>query len=485
MNIKLLIPVIAALFAHDVTVAQNNTNSPYSTRGYGELEPFSSVFSRSLGGASNGLRTKRSISLSNPASLGALSQVSLEFAFRGEHSTLYNSNARKTSYNGNFNYFSLGFPVYRKPEFRSDTSKASQNKLYKEYRTIWSSAIGLSPFSNVNTSYYKLQDTTYGQIGNYYQKTGGLNRLFFMNAVNIRKNLSLGLNTSFIFGQLRTSEAFYNFDTGQSRVTFNERNSQLSGFRFDLGLQGEKLDTFSKMDSVDIGNGKKALVRRRIPIRFVYGATVSNASSLNFNTLHLVQNKGNYFGASVDTVINETGVRGKAHLPLSFSAGFSVTLNNRWMMAADYRSERWANLKTSQLFSDSFINSSQINIGFAYRPDPDVEQMNLTRIAGKKRMRANLEYRFGFRLLNTGYLFKDNMGNISPLKEYGISFGIGIPKLRDDWNGKKVLVKSLINFTGEYIHRGNTTNGMIAQDLFRVTIGFTLCDIWFKQKKFY
>ncbi len=487
MKIKLFVSVIIALSVFDVAVAQNNTSSPYSSRGYGEMEPFINAFSRGMGGVSNGIRTKRTISLSNPASLGALNQVSLDFGFRGDHSTIYNATATKTSYNGNFNYFSLGFPVLRKPELKSDTSSKTkaQNRLYKEYHTVWSSAIGLTPFSNINAFYYRIQDTSYGQIANYYSKSGGLNRLFFMNAVNITRNLSIGLNSSLIFGQIRSNDVFYILDSGVTRATFHDKNDQVSGFRFDLGLQAERnRDTIVRFDSI-MENGKRILKKFIYPVRFVYGATLSNQSSMKYNRYRLSQNRSNYYtSAPIDTIINESNVKGKTYMPMSFSAGFSVTFNNKWMIAADYRTDLWKSMKTSLLIQDVYSNSSHLNIGFAYRPDVDIEHMNLQRLGGR-RYKPNMEYRLGLRLSNTGYLFKDNTGAISPLKEYGISFGIGIPKLRDDWNGKKVLIKSMINITGEYIHRGTTKNDMIAEDLYRLTIGFTISDIWFKQKKFY
>ncbi len=483
MKIKLL---ILALLGAGFASAQNNTNSPYSSRGYGEIEPFVSVFSRSLGGATNGIRTNRTIAFGNPASVAGLTQVSFDFAFRGDYSEIYNSGARKNGYNGNFNYFSLGFPVFRKPVIKADTSKVNKQSIYKEYKTIWSSAIGMTPFSNVNSSYYKIQDTSYGQIGNYFLKSGGLNRVYFMNGVNITQNFSVGLNSSFIFGQIRSNEAFYIQDSGITRATFSDLNSQLTGFRFDLGFQGVRNGFITRTTTQKGTDSGLVRVKTSVPLRFVYGATFSNAGSLNYNVYHLVQNKSNYYAfGPIDTIVNESNIKGKSYLPSAFSAGFSFTFNNKWMIAADYSSELWASMKKSLLVSDSFANSSQVSIGLAYRPDINIDQMNLTRPGGQRRYNANLEYRLGLRMNNTGYLFKDNAGVVSPLKEYGVSFGIGIPKLRDDWDGKKVLVKSLLNITGEYIHRGTTDNGMIAQNLYRLTIGFTISDIWFKQKKFF
>ena len=472
------------LICYSITYAQNNTSSPYSSRGFGEIEQYSNAFSRALGGSSNGIRTSRTISLSNPASVGAMKQVSLDFGFRAQYSKVYTDSSARTNYNGNINYFGLAFPVYKKQVLKDSSSKKSENKLYKEYRTLWAVAFGITPYSSINVSYFKTKDATYGQLGNYYSNLGGLSRLYLINAVNLTPNLSIGLNSSFLFGQSRSTETYYLFDTGKSRATYYDKNTQLNGFKFDLGLQGERnRDTIVRRDSV-LEGGKMIYKTYRYPVRFVYGATISNQASIRYNEYRQVLNISNYYTtAKKDTVLNENNLRGKTHLPMCFSAGFSATFNKLWMVAADYRTDMWSKIDKN-LFNDSFGNSSQISLGFAYRPDPDVDFSESVKAKGKRK--ARIEYRFGFRMLNTGYLFLDNKKEITALKEYGISFGFGIPKTRTDVDGRnKILLKSLFNFTAEYIHRGNTLNGMLAENVFRLTIGFTLADNWFKQRKFY
>jgi hypothetical protein len=458
-------------------VAQNNTNSPYSARGFGESESFNGVYNRSLGGVINGIRSKRTVSLSNPASLGAINQVSFDFAFRGDYSSVYNATAKNQAFNGNFNYFSLAFPVYRKQEITKDST--DKTKLYKNYRTIWSSGFGIIPYSNINTSYFRTKDTTYGRISNVYGLSGGLTRLYWMNAINISKSISIGLNSSYIFGQRRVQNNYFIDDSLQSRGTFDDQSYRFSGFMFNLGTQIERNSDTIVRHKRDSSN--KIISTKKIPIRFVWGANINNEANINYNLSRLVLNRS--LISSVyrnDTIVNQESLRAKTYIPLSYSAGMSITINNKWMLAFDYQASLLSNMD-KQIFNDSFTNSSQINIGFAYRPDVDVEYME--KGFGKKK-KMNLEYRFGFRYLNSGLNFRDNLGNISPMKEYGISFGIGIPKLKEYWDGKKVILKSMVNVTGEYILRGSNQNGLIAEDMIRLTIGFTISDIWFTRKKF-
>ncbi len=483
-KIKILLTlIICGVFGLN---AQNNTSSPYSIRGYGEMEGFNNAFCRALGGASNGIRTEHYFSFSNPASLGATKLVLLDFGFRVDYSHVYSDSASKTRYNGNINYFSLSFPVYRKPIIKKDTSssaiKSKTTKLYTEYRSIWNAAFGFMPYSSINSTYSKLKDTSYGLIGNYYSRTGGLTRLFFMNSVNINPNITVGLNTSFIFGQTRAYDGYYLFDTGVARATIHENNISMRGFKFDFGIQAERnKDTIYVRDSIVV-NGQKVLQVKKQPIRFVFGATLDNGAQLNYSIYRQILNKSNYYiTAPVDTVLLQENKKGKTSIPLGYSAGFSVTYNNNWMLTADYRAEQWGTMKKT-LFTDSFSNSSQISIGLAYRPDYSAS--NFKKTEGNKRFMPTIEYRFGFRSRNTGYNFLDNAGNIQPLKEYGFSFGLGIPKLRTEWDTKYFQVKSMFNITAEYIKRGNLQNGMIAENMFRVTLGFTLPDVWFRKRKF-
>jgi hypothetical protein len=497
IKIKKFVLLLSLLSPAFIASSQNNTHSPYSARGIGEIEAYNGAYNRALGGVSNGIRSTRFISFSNPASISALKQVVFDFGFHAESGQSNTANASRTYYNGNFSYIVLGFPVWKKEILVKDTSKkkstgTTKTNLIKTYRTIWSSAMGLTPYSNIGTSYFKKQDTTYGSIINFYAKTGGLSRFFIMNGVNLTKNISLGLNASYVFGQIRNNQVFFIQDSGVSRALYDESIYQLRGFKFDLGFQSQHHDTFTRIinkilrDTVVDKNGKQSIIETTQTIikhnafKLVWGATINNQARLNYDLSRLAVNASNYysFGAR-DTVINAKTIKNQTYLPTGFSAGFSISYKNRWLFAMDYSSTQWANQK-KPLFSDIFTNSSQIAIGVGYKPDIDIESMD------KKtgdRYKVNIEYRFGLRLNNTGYNFKDNKGIISPLKETGISFGIGIPKLRRDPYTRQVL-KSMINITGEYIHRGTTTNGMVSEDLLKLTIGVTLGDIWFTKRKF-
>ena len=64
-----------------VAMAQNNTNSPYTRYGYGQLADQGSANSKGMGGVAYALRDKHLVNFANPASYSAVD--SLTFIFDG------------------------------------------------------------------------------------------------------------------------------------------------------------------------------------------------------------------------------------------------------------------------------------------------------------------------------------------------------------------------------------------------------------------
>ena len=68
----------------------------------------------------------------------------------------------------------------------------------------------------------------------------------------------------------------------------------------------------------------------------------------------------------------------------------------------------------------------------------------------------------------------------TPLTEYGLSLGVGLPV------GRNFLLQnfSLVNIGIEVGQRGTTQKGLIKEQFIRATIGFTINDRWFVRAKF-
>lgn len=66
------------------------------------------------------------------------------------------------------------------------------------------------------------------------------------------------------------------------------------------------------------------------------------------------------------------------------------------------------------------------------------------------------------------------------LPQYGITLGMGLPLSYTRQNPNQA---TMINITAEYIKRGNNSN-LLKENLFRLSIGFALSDLWFIKRKY-
>ena len=141
-------------------IAQNNTNSPYTRYGYGDLSDQSFGNSRAMGGIAFGLRDGAQINPLNPASYTAID--SLTFLFEGgvslQNMNISGSGVKLNAKNSSFDYLAMQFRLHPRIAM----------------------SIGLLPFSNVGYSVSDTQaatDPTTGNTADYarsYTGDGGL-----------------------------------------------------------------------------------------------------------------------------------------------------------------------------------------------------------------------------------------------------------------------------------------------------------------------
>ena len=76
-------------------------------------------------------------------------------------------------------------------------------------------------------------------------------------------------------------------------------------------------------------------------------------------------------------------------------------------------------------------------------------------------------YRAGFKYENTGLVLKNES-----IKDYGMNFGLGLP-----------LGVSKIDLGFEFGKRGTSSNGLIEENYFNVSVGLNLGAKWFEKRK--
>src|SRR5664279_4867826 len=99
----------------------------------------------------------------------------------------------------------------------------------------WGSSVGLMPFSTSNYSFSgtkNLQGTDI-TLPVEYDGSGGINRYYFANGFRITKNLSVGINTSFLGGTLTQQDSLLSPNLNSDLYT--TKNIYIRNWYFDYG----------------------------------------------------------------------------------------------------------------------------------------------------------------------------------------------------------------------------------------------------------
>jgi hypothetical protein len=403
--------------------AQTTIISPYSRYGIGDLTANANAWNFAMGGTSIAMRSPSHISFLNPASYTAFDSTS--FVFEG--GVIFNYVTLKTNLQSasrtyaSVGYLSFGFPVTR----------------------WWKTALCLLPYSNVG--YNVSANDNLPEVGNVsriYSGSGGINRLLWGNGFRLTKNLSIGINASYLFGSI-TREAASTFPDSAFYLNFRQDNNiTVSGFYFDYGIQYT-----AKL--------KKDL---KLTAGAIFGTnTRVNAKTDYFATTYFSSGGTDY---PKDTIQSESGVHGTFTIPLMVGGGLSLEKADKWVIGADYRWQNWKNYRAFGV-NDSLVNSYEVSAGVEIVPDINNYTNYLKRI----------RYRFGL-MYNSTYLQLRQ----KHLNEYAVSLGFGLP-IRG--------MKTAINLSAELGTRGTTQSDLIQETFFNFVIGFSIYERWFVKRKYF
>jgi len=406
--------------------SQQNTVSPYSRFGIGNISMNAFGAARAMGNTSVAIKLPNHINYLNPAAYISQDSMSFIFDVGVNHSYFIYENAQEqaSSQVTSLDHLAISFPVTK----------------------WWASSIGVTPMSQVG---YRIKEQgsllviSNGEresilYDNLYEGNGGLNRFYIGNGIKIGKYLAAGLNLSYIFGSLDKTISNNFLYEPKTINTVRNYSSMLGDLYFDAGVQVN------------------------IPVRkndkIILGATFANDQEITaqqetyiYNSLPQLNNP--------DTVFYTESEKSSITIPQRIGMGMAYHYNNSLYFTAEYIMQNWSGAKFFGS-SDSLVDSDALNFGLQFVKDP----FSLTSYWDR------VEYRLGFHAKNT-YLQLHNQ----QLKDIGMSFGLGIP-LR---NGK-----STMNITFELGQWGTTDYNLIEETYGKVTINLSLYDFWFRQRKF-
>ncbi|WP_405607397.1 OmpP1/FadL family transporter [Polaribacter sp. Asnod1-A03] len=405
--------IILLVASVNVLFGQNNTNTPYSLFGLGVENKTASAGLTGLGNTGIASSSPFEINLFNPASLGNVLQESFlyEFGLNGTSTTLQTNGTSESSTNGNISHIALAFPI----------------------RKSWAIGVGILPYTKTGYN-IDVEDAIEGSTDTFYTRItgeGGLNKFYISSGFKVIKDLSLGVDVSFLFGSIDQERQVF---TG-SYVSISDQNNY-RGIKFKTGLQ-YKLPEFKTLQTT-IG----ATVE--LPTSLSGNQTRTSYKTLSSGSSAIIENEVEYDLDNFD-------------LPLSYGVGITTLIDKKFTTSLDYKKVLWNDLNDQQN-NESYVDQSIYAFGVEYLPSKN-----------KFKYSSNIKYRFGLNY-NTGFL------QISSQKidSYFVSAGLGLPLKRNS--------SDYVNISYSYGREGTLEKNLIEENFHKITVNLNFVGNWFKQR---
>lgn len=436
--VNVLLGSVFCLFSVQKSVGQT-VSSPYTFGSLGLLSNQSFVHQQFMGGLASSLYEKGDYSLINPASFHGLEQTSLQTGSEIRFIEQTTADKRNTNFNGNFGYFSMGIPISLK---RKIALGVELNKLTEVEYIL--PGEGVENGVNVTNQF-----AGRGGIGQFKAGIGG----------EVFKDFSLGVGATFLFGNIeeRLDKQF-----PQNNEIFSLRRTAITyynGVKWNFGVQY----TGHISDKTE----------------WTFGAHMSPATDMSTGTdevLRTYNYNGNFF---IDTVSNRKDAVGNQGLPLEYGGGLSIGQRDKWLIGVEYGLSQWsdvAQLKNANPFYDQ--QSFTIGGYLQLKDKMDNQHSSFGQTTSDYLKTTRIYYGFRMESLYTGVVS-------SQINQMAVSLGFGLPIVRTySIEGQKFRMVSRINIGAEYLIRGETSNGLVQENILGIKVGLNFNDKWFNKRKY-
>ena len=431
MKKRIIVSLLAGMALLPSVAQVSTTLSPYSQYGLGALSDQSLGFNRGMGGVAYGLRNGKYINMQNPASYSAVDSLTMLFdvGVTGQISNFKEGGKSLNTKTGNFDYAVASFRLLRHVGL----------------------ALGVVPYSNIGYSYTHTNtigastDGAMTKATQSYEGDGGFSQFFLGAGWQMTKNLSIGVNVSYFWGEYFKS---IEMSTNESSANVETRTyeTSVSSYKLDFGAQWQQ--PLANKDLLTIG------------------ATVGLGHKLGADAELTILNTN-----SASSTLGSTLLRvNNAHsIPLTIGVGASLLHKRSLTLAADYTMQKWDseeypvfdNTKgTYSLQGGYFKNRHKVAAGVDWLPKP------LSR-----KFYQLIHYRMGVSYATPYY----KIGTQDGPGELAVSAGFGIP-IFNSWNNRSTL-----NISAQWVRSMGCD--LIKENMFRVNIGLTFNERWFAKWK--
>jgi hypothetical protein len=298
----------------------------------------------------------------------------------------------------------------------------------------WSLALGFNPYSLIN---YKIINNSVSlgeNVKQTYAGRGGISRINIGMSYTLAKSISLGADFNYAFGDIKDLKLVEFTSSSGYTPTRILREYDYTGTYFKGGaiIELDKLLKLKKLNDFSIG--------------FLYESPLTLASKLD----------GIYTSSiSTDTVSID---KGNIKIPARIGFGITKKVGNRYLLSSDFIMQDWSGFISDLAIGQTTYQSSmRIGAGVEIQP-----------LENSEGTWDKLAYRFGG-FYETSYYTV----NGESINRIGVNAGIGVP----------ISKYNSLDFAISFSTRGNTSNGLIKDDMIKLTAGLNFGELWFVRPK--
>ncbi|MCH7407800.1 hypothetical protein MM239_00205 [Belliella sp. DSM 111904] len=418
-----LLGTIGVFFIFSNAFSQTSA-STYSALGLGEFSYGGLTHNQAMGGLGVSYGTGYAINNVNPALSTRNTAFNFQAALNYRSIEASSSTENESLSSGGLSYLAMSLPF--KP-----------NK--------FTMGMGINQLSSVNYNIIVNSDVTNSNLNaiNQIRGDGGITEGYISAGYVLAKNLSIGLHGSYLFGStIRTNQ-----------LTLRDTASAV------VGATSEYYERLTVSD-VSFKAGAHYFFRSGKQSNIHFGAFYHSFGDIKGKQFAKVADLGEASDPDSPGDIISNNDPGTIFLPNRMGYGVSFEKINKFVVGLEAQYQDFSQYRN---FSGEFGELGEsFKIGLGAQFTPDVFSMD--NIFKRGTYRAGVEY------IQTPYVV-----NQSQITDIGINFGGSIP----------VNSLSLVNVALKVGTRGSTGDGLIRENYFNVSFGFSLNDnTWFYKRTF-
>ncbi|MBQ3709732.1 MAG: hypothetical protein II887_03415 [Bacteroidales bacterium] len=409
--------------------AQANVDSPYSMFGIGQVRNKTmNTRLKGMGGVTNAMGDKNMVNPGNPASYAMIDTLAFLFdaGIYAKSSNFSTSNLSERASSASLDYISMGFSL----------------------TNWWKMSMGVQPYSNVG---YNILTTYHSdQVGNcaeLFKGEGGLNQVYWGNAFRLGKHFAVGVNSSFVFGDSKSTTTLAYPDSAYIICSRRSRDMMVRSFMFDYGV----------MYQGNVGEGLTLNVGATYNQKInLHGKQTTFIRTIEADDIESLSGVTEYL---IDTVSYSTNNNSYYSMPHAFGFGVSLKRDNRWMVGADFNWSQWSTFARNGV-NEGLQDSWSVAVGGEFLPRSTALSSYWTRVS----------YRLG------GF-YEQTFLNINghSINKMGVTMGMSLPVPR---------TLSKVDLGLEIGNCGTKSDNLIKESYVNLSVGVSVFERWFVKRKY-